>query len=104
MRGPRSAGSLVSSGLLSVCTLCIQRVVVSRPIAKSELFGSGMRCVVSCIVTAPAPSSLPCSPVVVMAVASFFVLNVIVRREKRERFTMRESRTTSIVLSKCSEM
>jgi hypothetical protein len=35
---------------------------------------------------------------------SFFVLRVMVRRAPSERFTMRESRTTSIVLSECSDM
>ena len=38
------------------------------------------------------------------AIMSFFVLSVMVRRAPRERFTMRERRMTSIVLSVCSEM
>ena len=41
MRGPRSAGSLVFSGLLSVCMLCIQRALVSRPITKASYLEVG---------------------------------------------------------------
>lgn len=42
--------------------------------------------------------------VAVAAAAAFFVRSVMVRRAPSERFTMRELRTTSTVLSECSEM
>ena len=100
MRGSRSAGSLVSSGRLSVCTLCIQCALIARPMTNSELRGSGMRCVVHCSTAAPPlPSREACSA----ALATFFVRSVMVCCAPSERFTMREPRTTSTILSECLE-
>ena len=109
----RSASLLTFIGLLSVRMECNHFAFVSIPMTKIELCGRGTRCTSRFFAVAPllpaesggtGDVEMESRSALGFASASFFVRRVMTRCAPRLTLTIFEPRTTSMVLSECSEM